>query len=66
MSSIVVDSICLIALERIDQLGLLPRLFSGLVVPPTPVAEFGRSLDWLSVGAVPNQGAQLEACGGAA
>ena len=55
MPSVVVDSACLIALERIDQLSLLPRLFPSPVAPPAVVAEFGRPIEWLDVRTVVNQ-----------
>lgn len=55
MAPVVVDSTCLIALERIDQLDILPRLFPDIVVPPTVAQEFGSSPPWLTVRAVSNQ-----------
>jgi predicted nucleic acid-binding protein len=46
---IVADSTCLIGLERIGQLDLLPELFETVVIPPEVAREFGVSLDWLRV-----------------
>ena len=43
------NSTCLIALERIGQLELLPRLFSHLMIPPVVGAEFGHSHSWLEI-----------------
>lgn len=50
MSRIIVsDSTCLIGLERIRQLDLLPGLFDEVFVPPSVAAEFGITLAWLKV-----------------
>jgi predicted nucleic acid-binding protein len=46
---IVSDSTCLIGLERIRQLDLLPGLFDEVFVPPAVAAEFGTTLAWLKV-----------------
>jgi predicted nucleic acid-binding protein len=46
---IVVDSTCLIGLERIGRLDILPALFDPVVVPPKVAREFGTSLSWLKV-----------------
>lgn len=46
---IVADSTCLIGLERIGQLDLLPELFEPLVIPPEVAREFGISFPWLKV-----------------
>ena len=49
MSTLVVtDTSCLIALDRIGHLSLLPALFDVLA-PPAVVAEFGRRPQWLTV-----------------
>ena len=53
---VVVDSTCLIALERIDQLEVLPALFHPVLVPPAVEAEFSITLPWLQVEAPTNQG----------
>ena len=50
MSGIVVsDSTCLIALERIDRLDLLPAVFAEIWIPPAVAKEFGRAISWLRV-----------------
>jgi predicted nucleic acid-binding protein len=46
---IVSDSTCLIGLERIRKLELLPGLFDEVLVPPAVAAEFGTTLAWLKV-----------------
>ena len=45
----ITDSTCLIGLERIGQLSILPELFSPLSAPPEVQREFGAALPWLSV-----------------
>ena len=47
--SVVIDSTCLIGLERIGQLELLPALFEPILIPPEVQREFGMSLSWLTV-----------------
>lgn len=47
--TVVLDSTCLIGLERIGRLDLLPALFPILVVPPAVVHEFGQVLPWFVV-----------------
>ncbi len=46
---VVTNSTCLISLERIHQLGLLPALFEPVIVPPKVQEEFGISVAWLTV-----------------
>ena len=46
---VVADSACLISLERIDQIGLLPALFETIMIPPEAEREFGTEHDWLRV-----------------
>ncbi len=46
---VVADSACLIALERIDQIGLLAELFETIFIPPEVEREFGTAHDWLRV-----------------
>lgn len=50
----VVDSTCLIALERIGQLDLLPALFEPVFISPKVQEEFGVSLSWLNIQAPTN------------
>lgn len=45
---VVVDSTCLIGLERIRQIDILPTLFEPVVIPPEVNREFGVSLPWLN------------------
>jgi predicted nucleic acid-binding protein len=58
VSQIVVsDSTCLIALERIRRLDLLPAVFDQVWIPPAVAAEFGVALPWLLVRVPTNAGA---------
>lgn len=45
----ITNSTCLIALERIGQLELLPRVFATVFAPPEVQAELGRRPEWLTV-----------------
>jgi uncharacterized protein len=47
--AVVTDSTCLIGLERINRLDLLPALFDVVWIPPEVEREFGASYDWLQV-----------------
>lgn len=55
-----VDSTCLIGLERIGSLDLIPSLFDPVYVPPAVAGEFGVVLSWFSVVA-PSDRALLDA-----
>jgi predicted nucleic acid-binding protein len=46
---IVTDSTCLIVLERISLLDILPQLFEQITIASAVAEEFGRSLPWLNV-----------------
>ena len=46
---VVADSTCLIALERIGQIEILPALFEPVLIPRAVAQEFGISLPWLKV-----------------
>jgi len=46
---IVADSTCLISLERIDKIDLLPQMYSQVIIPPQVQKEFGLSFAWLIV-----------------
>jgi predicted nucleic acid-binding protein len=46
---LVVDSTCLIALEWIGHLEILPALFASVHAPPEVEREFGSSLPWLRI-----------------
>ncbi|MEW6125502.1 MAG: DUF3368 domain-containing protein [Acidobacteriota bacterium] len=52
---VVSDSACLIGLERIGQLDLLPTLFTPIFIPPAVNSEFGISLNWLTIEAPADQ-----------
>ena len=55
MSEIVVsDSTCLIGLERVGKLDILPALFDSVVIPPEVEREFGGKFAWLKVENVTN------------
>ncbi len=47
--AVVTDSTCLIALERLGQLDLLPSLFEPIYAPREVAREFGLPLFWLKV-----------------
>lgn len=57
---VVVDSTCLIGLERLQRLDLLSALFDPIYVPPEVAREFGTVLPWFSVRA-PSDRATLDA-----
>jgi uncharacterized protein len=46
---VVTDSTCLIGLERIGHLDILPALFAPILIPPEVQREFGTLLPWLTV-----------------
>ena len=46
---VVTDSTCLIGLERIGHLDILPALFEPILVPPEVQHEFGTLFPWLTV-----------------
>jgi len=45
--SVVSDSTCLIGLERIGELNILPALFDPMMIPPEVEREFGSAFSWL-------------------
>lgn len=45
----VLDSTCLISLERVGRLELLPKLFDPIVAPPEVGRESGFSAPWLRI-----------------
>lgn len=52
---IISDTSCLIALERINQLNILPQLFSSILITNEVEIEFGKSLpDWIIIQKVQN------------
>ncbi len=44
---VVSDSTCLIGLERIGELNILPALFDPMMIPPEVEREFGSKFSWL-------------------
>jgi len=52
---VIVDSVCLISLERINFLDLLPALFDPIIAPPEVQREFGKPLSWLRIETPANQ-----------
>lgn len=44
---VVSDSTCLIGLERIGELNILPALFDPIMIPPEVEREFGGKFSWL-------------------
>jgi predicted nucleic acid-binding protein len=54
---VVTDTSCLIALDRVGVLSLLPQLYDDVVAPPAVIAEFGRRPDWLREEAVEDRAA---------
>ena len=44
---VVSDSTCLIGLERIGELDILPALFAPIMIPPEVEREFGSKFSWL-------------------
>jgi predicted nucleic acid-binding protein len=53
--TVVVDTTCLIGLERIGRLDVLPALFESVMIPPEVAREFGASLSWLKIAIPANQ-----------
>jgi len=45
--AVVSDSTCLIGLERIGELNILPALFDPIIIPPEVEREFGTKFSWL-------------------
>jgi predicted nucleic acid-binding protein len=56
----VVDSTCLIGLENIGHLDLLPHLFEPVHAPPEVEREFGSSPEWLKI-EIPSNTALVQA-----
>lgn len=53
--SIVADSTCLIGLEKIGRLDILPALFETVMIPPEVAKEFGGSFSWLQIEVLANR-----------
>jgi uncharacterized protein len=47
--STVTDSTCLIGLERIQRLDILPQVFSPVIIPPAVQIEVGISASWITI-----------------
>jgi len=61
LTLVITDTSCLIVLDTIRQLELLPRLFNVVVTTPEVAAEYGKSLPaWLKLHAVKNHSLQDE------
>ena len=50
----VTNSTCLIVLDRIGQLDILPKMFSTIFAPPAVETEVGLSIAWLTIQEVSN------------
>ncbi|MFP4299644.1 MAG: DUF3368 domain-containing protein [Spirulinaceae cyanobacterium] len=53
--AVVVDSTCLIGLERIGQLDILPQVFSPVFIPPAVAEEVSLYMSWLTLETPNNQ-----------
>ena len=47
--AVVSDSTCLIGLERVGELNILPMLFDPIMIPPEVEREFGNKFSWLQI-----------------
>jgi predicted nucleic acid-binding protein len=54
VNAAVTNSTCLIGLERIQRLDILPQVFSPITIPPAVELEVGISAPWLGVQALQN------------
>ena len=52
--AVVSDSTCLIGLERICELKILPALFDPIMIPPAVEREFGSKFAWLQTANLTN------------
>ena len=52
--SVVSDSTCLIGLERVGKLDILPALFDSVIIPPEVEREFDATFFWLKVENITN------------
>lgn len=51
---VVSDSTCLIGLERVGELDILPALFAPIMIPPEVEHEFGSKSSWLQTENITN------------
>ncbi|HEX8267209.1 MAG TPA: hypothetical protein VF596_17540 [Pyrinomonadaceae bacterium] len=51
---VVSDSTCLIGLERVGELDILPALFAPIMIPPEVEREFGSKFLWLQTENITN------------
>ena len=51
---VVSDSTCLIGLERVGELNILPALFDPIMIPPEVEREFGSKFSWLQTETLTN------------
>ncbi|ASC71208.1 hypothetical protein XM38_021600 [Halomicronema hongdechloris C2206] len=56
MNAAVTNSTCLIGLERIQQLDMLPQVFTPITISPAVQSEVGISAPWLTIQAPQNRG----------
>lgn len=49
---LVADSTCLIGLERVGKIEILPALFAPIIIPPEVEREFGIGYAWLQTEAI--------------
>ncbi len=52
----IIDSACLISLDRIDKLDLPPKVFHQIFITPAVRTEFGKSVEYAQVIPVKNEG----------
>lgn len=51
---VVSDNTCLIGLERVGELDILPALFAPIMIPPEVEHEFGSKFSWLQTENITN------------
>lgn len=58
---VITDASCLIILDKIGYLGLLPQLFDIIITTPEIAGEYGKMIpEWLKLSSVTNRQLQLE------
>lgn len=51
---VVSDTTCLVGLERVGELNILPALFDPVMIPPEVAREFGNKFSWLQIEGLTN------------